>query len=59
MARMVKEAQTAALKAGVSPEVLAREVPGAKAVRLDTAHLSNLEQPRAFTAAILEFLLQR
>ncbi len=40
-------------------EVLAREIPGARAVRLNTAHLSNLEQPRAFTAAILEFLLQR
>lgn len=37
--------------------VLAREIPGAKAVRLETAHLSNLEQPRTFTAAVLEFLL--
>src|SRR4029077_7420593 len=40
-------------------EVLAREIPGAKSVRLNTAHLSNLEQPRAFTAAVLEFLLQQ
>jgi 3-oxoadipate enol-lactonase/4-carboxymuconolactone decarboxylase len=38
-------------------EVLAREIPGAKAVRLQTAHLSNLEQPRSFTIAVLEFLL--
>jgi 3-oxoadipate enol-lactonase len=38
-------------------EVLARQIPGAKAVRLNTAHLSNLEQPLAFTAAILDFLL--
>jgi 3-oxoadipate enol-lactonase/4-carboxymuconolactone decarboxylase len=37
--------------------VLAREIPGAKAFRLQTAHLSNLEQPRAFTAALLDFLL--
>jgi 3-oxoadipate enol-lactonase/4-carboxymuconolactone decarboxylase len=38
-------------------EVLAREIPGAQAARLETAHLSNLEQPRAFTAAVLDFLL--
>ncbi|MGZ4897437.1 MAG: bifunctional 3-oxoadipate enol-lactonase/4-carboxymuconolactone decarboxylase PcaDC [Candidatus Angelobacter sp.] len=37
--------------------ILARDIPGAKAVRLQTAHLSNLEQPRAFTAAVLDFLL--
>jgi 3-oxoadipate enol-lactonase len=37
--------------------VLARDIPGAKAVRLETAHLSNLEQPRAFTTAVLDFLL--
>jgi 3-oxoadipate enol-lactonase/4-carboxymuconolactone decarboxylase len=37
--------------------VLAREIPGAKALRLETAHLSNLEQPRAFTAGVLDFLL--
>jgi 3-oxoadipate enol-lactonase/4-carboxymuconolactone decarboxylase len=38
-------------------EVLAREIPHAKAVRLKTAHLSNLERPRSFTAALLNFLL--
>jgi 3-oxoadipate enol-lactonase len=37
--------------------VLARDIPGAQAVRLETAHLSNLEQPHAFTAAMLDFLL--
>jgi len=37
--------------------VLARDIPKAKAVRLESAHLSNLEQPRAFTTAVLEFLL--
>lgn len=39
-------------------EILAREIAGAKAVRLPGAHLSNLEQPRSYTAALLEFLLQ-
>src|SRR5262245_30886625 len=37
--------------------VLAKEIPGAKALRLNTAHLSNLEQPRSFTSALLNFLL--
>jgi 3-oxoadipate enol-lactonase/4-carboxymuconolactone decarboxylase len=39
--------------------VLAGEIPGARAVRLDTAHLSNLEQPRSFTTALLDFLLPK
>jgi 3-oxoadipate enol-lactonase / 4-carboxymuconolactone decarboxylase len=38
-------------------EVLAKEIPGAKAVRLPAAHLSNLERPRSFIAALFEFLL--
>ncbi len=38
-------------------EVLAGQIPSAKAVRLPTAHLSNHGQPRSFTAAIIEFLL--
>jgi len=38
-------------------EILAREIPGARVVRLPAAHLSNLEQPRSFTAALLDFLL--
>ena len=37
--------------------VLAREIPGAKAVVLEGAHLSNLAQPRTFAIAVLEFLL--
>jgi 3-oxoadipate enol-lactonase len=39
--------------------VLARDIPKAQAVRLHTAHLSNLEQPRAFTTAVLDFLLDK
>jgi 3-oxoadipate enol-lactonase/4-carboxymuconolactone decarboxylase len=38
-------------------EVLAREIPGAKSVRLPAAHISNLEKPRSFTTALLDFLL--
>jgi 3-oxoadipate enol-lactonase len=37
--------------------VLASDIPNAKAFQLQTAHLSNLEQPRAFTTALLDFLL--
>lgn len=37
-------------------EILAREIPGARAVRLPAAHLSNLERPRSFITALLEFL---
>lgn len=36
---------------------LAAELPRAKVVRLAAAHLSNLERPRSFTAAMVEFLL--
>jgi 3-oxoadipate enol-lactonase/4-carboxymuconolactone decarboxylase len=38
-------------------EILAREIPGARAVHLPAAHLSNLEKPHSFTAAVLDFLL--
>jgi len=38
-------------------ERLAQEIPGAKAVHLAAAHLSNLERPHSFTTALLEFLL--
>jgi 3-oxoadipate enol-lactonase / 4-carboxymuconolactone decarboxylase len=38
-------------------EILAREIPGAQAVHLPTAHLSNLERPRSFSAALFGFLL--
>ena len=38
-------------------DVLAREIAQAHVVRLPTAHLSNLERPRSFTAALMRFLL--
>jgi 3-oxoadipate enol-lactonase/4-carboxymuconolactone decarboxylase len=38
-------------------EVLAAEIPKAKSARLPAAHLSNLEQPRSFTALLLDFIL--
>ena len=37
--------------------ILVRDIPGARSVRLQTAHLSNLEQPRAFTTVVLDFLI--
>ena len=40
-------------------EILAKEIPNAQSVRLPAAHLSNLEQPRSFSAALLGFLLPR
>jgi 3-oxoadipate enol-lactonase/4-carboxymuconolactone decarboxylase len=38
-------------------EILAGEIPGACAVQLPAAHLSNLERPRSFNAVLLDFLL--
>ncbi len=38
-------------------EILAREIPGAQALHLPAAHLSNIERPRSFTAALFNFLL--
>jgi len=38
-------------------EVLAREIANARSIELPAAHLSNLERPRSFLAALLEFLL--
>jgi len=38
-------------------EVLAREIPSARSLQLPAAHLSNLERPRSFLAALFEFLL--
>jgi 3-oxoadipate enol-lactonase / 4-carboxymuconolactone decarboxylase len=38
-------------------EILAREIANARSVRLPAAHLSNLERPRSFLAALLEFLV--
>jgi 3-oxoadipate enol-lactonase len=37
-------------------EVLARNIGGAKELRLDTAHLSNIGKAQEFTRAVLEFL---
>lgn len=37
-------------------EILAREIPGARTLHLAAAHLSNIERPRSFTTAVLEFL---
>jgi 3-oxoadipate enol-lactonase len=37
--------------------ILARDIPGARAVQLPAAHLSNLGRPHAFNRALLEFLL--
>jgi 3-oxoadipate enol-lactonase/4-carboxymuconolactone decarboxylase len=38
-------------------ERLAQEIPGAKVLQLAAAHLSNIERPHSFTAALLEFVL--
>lgn len=37
-------------------KLIADTIPGAKLVELEAAHLSNLEQPAAFTKAVLDFL---
>lgn len=44
---------------GEHGELLARRIPHAKAIRLPGAHLSNLEQPRSFTASLLCFLVEK
>jgi len=38
-------------------EVLAREIPHASVAHLPAAHLSNIERPRSFNAALAKFLL--
>ncbi len=38
-------------------EEIARQIKGAKVVALEAAHISNVEQPQAFTRAVLDFLL--
>ncbi|HUI57222.1 MAG TPA: 3-oxoadipate enol-lactonase [Bryobacteraceae bacterium] len=38
-------------------DVLAREIPQTRVEHLPTAHLSNVERPRSFNAALLRFLL--
>jgi 3-oxoadipate enol-lactonase/4-carboxymuconolactone decarboxylase len=37
--------------------ILTRAIAGARAVRLPAAHISNLERPRSFSAALLDFLV--
>ena len=37
-------------------EAIAKAIPGAKVAALDAAHISNVEQPQAFTKAVLDFL---
>jgi 3-oxoadipate enol-lactonase/4-carboxymuconolactone decarboxylase len=38
-------------------DVIAREIPHAQVEHLPTAHLSNLERPRSFTAALIRLLM--
>jgi 3-oxoadipate enol-lactonase/4-carboxymuconolactone decarboxylase len=38
---------------------LAEQIPGARLARLEAAHLSNIEAPRAFGAALADFFLDR
>jgi 3-oxoadipate enol-lactonase len=40
-------------------EYIASHIPGAKLIVLDAAHLSNIEQPEAYTDAVLGFLLAK
>jgi 3-oxoadipate enol-lactonase/4-carboxymuconolactone decarboxylase len=37
-------------------EILAREIPGIQTIRLSAAHLSNIERPHSFTAAVRDFM---
>ncbi len=39
-------------------ERLMESIAGAKALRLQTAHLSNIERPRTFAATVLDFLIK-
>lgn len=39
-------------------EAIQKQIKGAKLVSLDAAHISNVEQPKAFTDAVLNFLRQ-
>jgi 3-oxoadipate enol-lactonase/4-carboxymuconolactone decarboxylase len=40
-------------------ERLAQGIPGARSLHLAAAHLSNIERPRSFSTALLEFLIPR
>ena len=39
-------------------EAIRDQIKGAKLVSLDAAHISNMEQPKAYSKAVLDFLLQ-
>jgi 3-oxoadipate enol-lactonase / 4-carboxymuconolactone decarboxylase len=39
--------------------VIVQAISGARSVRLPAAHISNLERPRSFSAALLDFLVPR
>jgi 3-oxoadipate enol-lactonase len=43
----------------ISSELLARTIPGARLVNLEAGHISNVEQPEAFTDALLGFVTAR
>ena len=38
-------------------ETIAQQIKGAKVASVDAAHISNVEQPQAYTKAVLDFLL--
>ena len=40
-------------------EVIRSQIPGASMTILDAAHISSVEQPHAFTEAVIGFLTQR
>ncbi len=40
-------------------EYIRSQIPGASLTILDAAHISNVEQPHAFTDAVVGFLTQR
>jgi 3-oxoadipate enol-lactonase len=42
-----------------SGELIRSQIPGASMTILDAAHISNVEQPEAFTDAMIGFLMQR
>jgi 3-oxoadipate enol-lactonase len=39
-------------------ELIASSIGNAQTLKLDTAHISNIEQPEAFAAAVFDFLPQ-
>jgi 3-oxoadipate enol-lactonase len=37
-------------------EAIAKQIKGAKVAALDAAHIANMEQPKAYTETVLNFL---